>query len=212
MKTLIVFARAPELGRVKTRLARTLGDARALALYRAFLDDVCALASSGVADRVLLAVAGAIDHADLPSGIERIAQAEGDLGARMHAAIARFSTEGPVCIVGTDSPALERAWLSEAFLALARVDVTLGPTLDGGYWLIGARRPLESLFEHIAWSTPSVLPETLRRLQSVSHHLLPAHFDVDDERDLDRLRDELLARPQAAPRTRAALLALGVLR
>jgi rSAM/selenodomain-associated transferase 1 len=213
MATLIIFARAPVAGQVKTRLARTVGEAAALALYEAFLEDVAQM-TQGLGARRVLAVAGELDHA----AITRLAksqrltvepQGDGDLGARMAAAIERHVAHGPVVIIGSDAPTVPRASLHRALDALVDRDVVIGPAADGGYWLIGVRLALPGLFTHIAWSTPSVLPETLARLGERAHLILPEHYDVDDAADLARLRSELSTLPATvAPATRRVLAAL----
>lgn len=204
--TLVVFARAPVRGQVKTRLARGVGEDAALALHRAFLADVCA-AAEGVAARRVLAVAGDPDHAGLDGlPLERVEQGEGDLGARMARALARYVADGPVCLIGCDAPTVPRAYLEEAFVRLGEVDLVVGPSTDGGYWLVGARRPAPELFEDVAWGTEAVLPETLRRLRGRSHALLPFWYDVDDVEDLALLRAHLgVLGPEVAARTRAVL-------
>lgn len=203
MTTLVVFARAPEPGRCKTRLGASLGDAAALRLHGAFVEDACAL-GAGIAERLVLAVAGDPQHPGFAGlSVERLAQGDGDLGQRMDRALA---LGGAVCIVGSDAPTLPRAHLVEAFQRLADADVVLGPSTDGGYWLIGARRPVPELFEGIAWGTPAVLPETLRRLSGLRAALLPFHYDVDDAEDLALLLAHLRHLPPAvAPATRRAL-------
>jgi len=219
--TLVVFARAPVEGAVKRRLAAALGPARALALYEAFLDDACALAASLSSTRSIargvLAVTGGADH---PAVVERarahgLAIAEqrgGDLGARMANALEDNFTYGPVCVIGSDSPTLDRALVVEAFAALARHDVVLGPATDGGYWLVGARRPAPDLFAGIEWGSDRVLVETLARLRAHDHALLPFWYDVDDAAGLDLLRAHLaVLPPSVAPSTRRALAALGLL-
>jgi hypothetical protein len=204
LSTLVVFAREPVAGRVKTRLARRIGDEATLALYRAFLEDVVAL-SEGVAERRLLRVAGDPESlAGLP--IARAPQQGADLGARMVHAIRASLGEGPVAIIGTDSPTLPREFLAEAFARLQKHDVVLGPSTDGGYWLIGTRVAIPEIFEGIAWSTPEVLPETLRRLAGRDYSLLPSWYDVDEEADLEYLRLHLRSLPGGvAPATRRVL-------
>jgi hypothetical protein len=96
-----------------------------------------------------------------------------------------------VVIIGSDSPTLPRQFLVDAFARLRTCDVVLGPSVDGGYCLIGARVAVPELFTGIAWSTPEVLPETLRRLAGYSHWLLPTWYDVDDAADLEHLREQL---------------------
>lgn len=216
----MLFARAPEPGQVKTRLG--LPSAAAAALHLAFVDDVCRL-SRGLAGARTLAVAGDVRHPALLALAAREAacghvlaiepQAPGDLGGRMHQAIERALAAGAarVAIVGTDLPALPPAALAEALALLGTVDAVLGPADDGGYWLVGARRPLPFLFTAMPWGSPGVLAESLARLAShgTRHALAAPHFDVDRPADLERLRALLRADPSLAPATRAALLRLG---
>jgi uncharacterized protein len=201
--TLVVFAREPVAGRVKTRLAATIGAAAALRLHVAFVEDVCALAA-GIAGRLVLAVAGDPEHPGFAGlSVERMAQGEGDLGARMDRAL---GLGGAVCIIGSDAPTVPRAHLADAFRLLEDAEVVLGPSTDGGYWLVGARRPAPELFCDMAWGTPAVLPETLRRLAGARAALLPFHYDVDEAGDLALLRAHLVhLPPTVAPATRRTL-------
>jgi rSAM/selenodomain-associated transferase 1 len=211
MSTIVIFCRAPVLGQVKTRLAKTIGDERALALYQAFLDDTCALTQGLGAQRVL-AVQGGIDHPHLShlaksQRLELVEQGDGDLGAKMARAIAAHVTRGPVVIIGSDAPTLPRAHLHQALDALMEHDVVIGPSHDGGYYLVGARLPVPELFTDVRWSTPAVLATTLERLRDRSHALLPSWYDVDAVEDLERLRAELATLPPSvAPATRRVLV------
>lgn len=213
MSTMVIFARAPVAGEVKTRLAKAIGEEKALALYEAFLDDACQL-TAGLGARRLLAVAGDIDHPSLQrlaksQRLELVPQGEGDLGARLERAIARELGRGPVVVIGSDAPTLPRAELHRALDGLIDHDVVIGPASDGGYWLIGARVPLPDLFHDIPWSTPDVLPRTLARLGERSHLLLGEHYDVDTGEDLVRLQEELARLDvTVAPATRRALAAV----
>jgi glycosyltransferase A (GT-A) superfamily protein (DUF2064 family) len=177
---------------------------------------VCALAA-GLADRAILAVAGDPEDATIcriaaAHGFARAAQCDGDLGARMAAALGEAQARGPACLIGSDAPTLPRARLADALERAARHDVVLGPSTDGGYWLVGGRTPAPELFRDMPWSTPAVLPETLRRLAGRDVALLPFHYDVDEPHDLTLLCAHLLVLPPAvAPATRRALAALGLL-
>jgi rSAM/selenodomain-associated transferase 1 len=114
-----------------------------------------------------------------------------ELGARLRHAFEHEHERGAraVAAIGSDSPTLPLHLLDEAFRALAWDRVVLGPTFDGGYWLVGAQRPAPDLFESVPWSTPNVLEKTLAKLrdQSVRARLLPFWYDVDDAADLARL-------------------------
>ena len=136
-------------------------------------------------------------------GMRLVTQEGSDLGARMDHAI-RSHLPGKVCIIGSDSPSLPVELVRQAFAALDRSDLVLGPSGDGGYWLVGATRPAPELFSSIAWGTPAVLPETLRRARGAA--LLPFWYDVDDGDDLELLRAHLAHLPaEVARATRAAL-------
>jgi rSAM/selenodomain-associated transferase 1 len=211
--SLTIFARAPEPGRVKTRLVPAVGEQGAAALHAAFVDDVCALTRSLGARRVL-AAAGPIDHPHLAAlaareGIPLVGQGEGDLGARMDRAIGRALDEGAraAFILGSDSPALAPPLLGDAFALADAVDVVLGPADDGGYWTVGARRRVTELFTEMAWGTPAVLQATVDRLArgARSFALAGRAWDVDQPEDLARLADFLEVNPAAAPASREAL-------
>ena len=204
MSTLVVFARVPERGRVKTRLAATVGEDAALSLYEAFLDDTLAVATAAATTcgaAVVAAVAG--------SGWTRgafVPQRAGDLGQRMGALVDAYVPSGPVCIIGSDSPTLAPSLIARAFDALSDSEVVLGPGLDGGYWLVGARRRIPELLGEMPWSTPAVLGETLRRLRGRSVAMVDFWYDVDDAAGLQLLRAHLGVLPDdVAPATRRAL-------
>ena len=115
-------------------------------------------------------------------------QPEGDLGARMLAAIG----ERPTLVIGTDCPALTPAHLQEAAVALTRADVVLIPAADGGYVLIGARKPQPALFDNMAWGTDTVLAETRARVAALGLACIELDplWDVDTESDLTRMERE----------------------
>src|SRR3712207_3493637 len=142
---LIIFAKAPVLGQVKTRLAATIGDEAALAFYCQTLTDVVNRLDGGGPWRTRLAVTPdeAVGKAHLwPTATPRVAQGSGDLGTRMGRFLARATRTAPVAIVGSDIPGLTAAHIEQAFQALRRHDLVLGPATDGGYWLISASIPL----------------------------------------------------------------------
>ena len=213
-RALYVFARAPAAGRVKTRLIPRLGAAGAAALLAAFVDDVCAL-SSTVAERRVLSVAGSIEDAHLQfvaarEGMQVLPQSDGDLGDRMaHAIRDGLQDAARVCVIGSDSPTLRPEQIARAFSLLDESDVVLGPSSDGGYWIVGATRPCDHLFDHVPWGTRAVLATSLERADEAGLTLAFAdsHFDVDEPDDLEHLADELAREPdrRVAPATRAAL-------
>jgi uncharacterized protein len=187
-----VFAKPPLPGRVKTRLAATLGEARAAALARAFLEDTWAVASRVSWARPILATTGggAVDFG-LPGRPVIWLQGDGDLGARLERivrrglAVARF-----VIAIGADSPGLPGRLLDRACAELARADAVLGPAEDGGFYLLGLRRCPPRLLEGLPWSAVTTFTATRDRLvqRGASVALLEPWFDVDRAADLDRLR------------------------
>ena len=191
LPTIIVFAKAPRPGFVKTRLG--LEADIAARLHEAFVRDAVALAQAA-SPRVEL-------HTDIETEawtdivVARRLQAPGDLGARMLAAL-------PALILGSDAPSLPLSHLQQ--LMATPGDVVLGPAEDGGYWAILARRTDARMFEGVEWSTPRALEQTIAacRERGLSVSLGPEWFDIDEPADLRRLaeRDEPLS-----PRTRALI-------
>lgn len=210
IRRLIVFARLPVAGRVKTRLAATVGDARALDVHRRLLAATIALAESGVADRLEFRHAGGDgplpdDARALPTALAARGWSTGpqrgaDLGERMRDALEAALAAGdrPV-LVGCDCPSLRPDDLVAAFDALDRADACLAPAEDGGYALVGIARPLPTLFERMPWGTSAVMAETLARLAASGARavLLRTVWDVDVEADLARWD---AAGPDPAPR------------
>jgi len=209
-RVLVVFAKWPQPGRVKTRLSEAIGTLHAMALAHAFLADTLALGARSGADELLVAYAPRRARGDfrrMAPHVRLVAQPNGVFGSRLRAALRAGHARGTrVVLIGTDSPTLPATMLRAAFKRLDAADAVVGPATDGGYYLIGARRPLpSSVFERMPWSTASVAAETLRRLASAELRVavLPRWYDVDDANGVARLsRDIRLAR---APRTRDAL-------
>jgi uncharacterized protein len=213
---LIVFARAAIAGQAKERLARAVGAQRANELYSAFLADTLDTCRSidGVDLEVWFTPASAqAQFRALAPHALLTAQAEGDLGARMHRAFEAASARGAggnrrrVVIIGSDTPHLARERVEEAFASLRTHPLVLGPSADGGYYLIGLTRPRAELFADIAWGTERVLAATLERARELglAPELLPEEFDLDTAEDLERLRKLLRSGRATCPRTAAAL-------
>lgn len=181
----VVFLRAPQLGRVKTRLAADVGALTALHFYRASADGVLRRLARDQRWRCHIAVTP--DHrAQLPRpwpAVPLIRQGGGDLGRRM-ARVFRRLPPGPALIVGSDVPELRPRHIAAGFRALGRRDAVFGPATDGGYWLIGFRRSPRlphGLFEKVRWSSADALADTLAGLpRTMTVALLPALEDVDD--------------------------------
>jgi rSAM/selenodomain-associated transferase 1 len=179
---LVIFARWPEPGKVKTRLAGVYGDEGAARIYRRLLDHTLAAArESGLP--VELCVTGAPCsrfEEEFGPGLTVSEQGEDDLGARL------ARVKPPALVVGSDLPALSPGLLREAAGSLASHEVAIGPARDGGYWLIGLREPMPWLFNEMPWSTPQVLRETLARLtaRGIAPALLAELADIDTPEDL----------------------------
>ena len=198
MNSLIVFTKAPVPGKVKTRLCPPLSGEQAAQLYRAFVGDVLTGAHASGAATVTLAYETHPDYPDPSWSADSSAwfpQAGGDLGARLIAAFNEtFKTElSKTVIIGTDCPDLDPHTLSDAFARLGRADAVVGPANDGGYYLIGLRRPMPHLFIEMEWSGSKVLQSTLERLRLRGMHFerLPLRSDVDTFEDLKALEQRL---------------------
>lgn len=181
---LIVFAKAPRLGRVKTRLAAGIGEAAALDFYGRTLAAVLGRLDGGGPWATRLAVTpdeDADEPALWPTATPRVGQGPGDLGQRMGRFLAGATRDAPVVVVGTDIPELGAGHVAAAFGALARDDLVLGPATDGGYWLIGARVPFSAArLAGVRWSTEHTRADTLRNAAGLSVALLEELEDVDD--------------------------------
>ena len=189
---LLVFTKAPEAGKVKTRLAATLGTHAAARLYAGMVHDCLEKSVSADLCPVEIWCSPSPEHAFFRRCKERYRchlyqQGTGDLGQRMsHAIRSALQHAEHVVLIGADCPALAPADLDEAFNALQQgIDVVLGPAEDGGYYLIGMRDQQPSLFESIPWSTDNVLAvtETRLRQQGLDWHTLPVRRDIDTAED-----------------------------
>jgi hypothetical protein len=189
---LCVFAKPPRPGEAKTRLASVLGDAGAAALAHAFFLDTWAMTSRiGWAD-VVLATTDVGDPTWASIGAPNIwPQGPGTLGDRQERVLNRALARHPFAIViGTDLPGLPRERLDAACAALQTADAVLGPTEDGGFYLLGLRRCPPGLLARLPWSAPDTFTRTLERLRSerLATAVIPSWWDVDGPSDLRRLR------------------------
>lgn len=200
----LLFAKAPEPGCAKTRLEPALGSGGAAVLAARLLQRALGTACEAAIGPVTLCCAPDAGHPAFTelarqSGATLADQGEGDLGERMHRALAgALVTHDTAVLVGADIPHMATADLVVAAERLRNgADLVLGPAVDGGYWLIGARRVDARLFEGIAWSTSRVLDLTRERASSLgwSLQLVTRHRDVDRPGDLDWLA----ADPACAP-------------
>jgi uncharacterized protein len=187
---IIIFVRAPKLGKVKTRLAATIGNEKALAVYQFLLAHTYGL----VKDRrmpVFVFYADAIVDNDLWSGdhIVKRLQEGNNLGERMmNAFTAVFATgSSKALIIGSDCYELTGTIIDEAFASLSVNDIVIGPAKDGGYYLLGMHAPVKNVFSNIEWSTDTVFRKTLERVNQQQYRFstLAMLRDVDTEDDIN---------------------------
>lgn len=199
--TVIVFARAPIPGQAKTRLIPTLGPQGAAALARRMLEHAVAVACDAGLGTVEVCVTPDASHPVFDALRKRhrfslALQGEGDIGARMHHALVRASMRSQTALlIGTDLPAIDAAMLRTAASALNDHDAVFVPALDGGYGLVGLRRPAPALFRDIPWSTSAVMGTTRARADALGLRVaeLPPIADIDEVEDLDHLPAAWLA-------------------
>ena len=182
-EALIIFVRNPRLGKVKTRIAKSVGDKRALAIYQQLLTKTLAVASPWKGDKFVF-YDQFIDQNDQWPNSEffKRLQIEGDLGLKMYTALEElFNHYDKLVIIGSDCYQLTTTILNTAFIELSKKDVVIGPSSDGGYYLIGMRSLCKELFEHIPWSTSQVLDITLKKIyeKKLSYSKLGVLKDVD---------------------------------
>jgi rSAM/selenodomain-associated transferase 1 len=185
-------------GRVKTRLAVSVGRDVASQLARQFL--VCLLRRlDSQADRRWVAHAPP-EQSEIFRELagprwDTVPQSSGDLGQKMRGFFQHAFGQGAdhVILIGSDSPTMPTTYVEHAFQLLRQFDVVLGPTLDGGYYLVGAARSVPPIFDRIAWSSTRVWQQTIQRLADcgIAHGCLPTWYDVDNVVGLRRLCDEL---------------------
>ncbi|MBI4051073.1 MAG: TIGR04282 family arsenosugar biosynthesis glycosyltransferase [Elusimicrobia bacterium] len=194
---LLIFLKAPVSGKVKTRLALTRGEEEAARIYKEMAQDIFHRFRGLPGISTVVAYERAQEFPDLiwldehnPSFVEQ----EGNgLGERLENAFRWAFALGAkrVAAIGGDSPGLPVDWLTQAFKKLERGHLVLGPAEDGGYYLIGMNHLEPDLFVDIPWSTSQVFNRTLEKIKErgLPFFLLPAYFDVDDEKSLKRWRE-----------------------
>ncbi len=195
-KALIIFVREPELGKVKTRLAKTIGDARALEIYTEMLQHTHDITCVLPVDKFVFytELPGTNSRFVWDAGIFLTALQQGaELGERMQHAFTLLFAEGyqKVCIIGSDCMDLTRNDIEEAFAVLDLNDLVIGPSTDGGYYLLGMKELFAELFSNKLWSTDSVLPATIKNIKSAgkTFHLLRALTDIDTEDDWNQYKN-----------------------
>lgn len=214
--TLVIMAKAPRPGMVKTRLAQSLSLPAVIELYHCLLDDTLALAKSleGV-EIAMMCPASDVGELEWAAGrgVRVMAQAGEGLAAGLTSAFAHFAAAGNRRVVAfnSDSPHLPAPVLESAFDALLDCDLVVGPTHDGGYYLVGATASHPGLFAGDGLGTTSALEALLARAGSMalSVRFTNRFYDIDVAADLDRLAGELKVSPSRAPRTAEWLMARG---
>ncbi|HET6273917.1 MAG TPA: TIGR04282 family arsenosugar biosynthesis glycosyltransferase [Bacteroidota bacterium] len=193
-RALIMFAKLPRAGEVKTRLGRAVGMDRAADIYKELAEHAFGiadeLASSGT--KVYLFYDPIATGQDIRSWIKRrfsyVPQQGRSLGDRMQHAFAVTVGDGAqqTVIIGTDVPELQASMVNNAFNRLANHDIVVGPSLDGGYFLLGMTAPIKDVFNGVEWSTDQVFDGTMARIRQLdlSCSVLPALADIDTEQDL----------------------------
>lgn len=200
---LLVFARLPELGKVKTRLAADLGDERALALYEAMLRDLIAHIGESTPQTEIeflwpptpIANGAALRHAFAHHSVAM--QTGATLGDRLSMAMSErffFHKTRKIVVIGSDDPTIPRELIDHAFALLDSCEYVVGPATDGGYYLIGCRALAfaPSVFRDVEWGTSTVLATTLEKLAALGRTvaLLPERYDLDTVEDLARFASE----------------------
>jgi len=192
---LVLFAKRPQLGEVKTRLAQEIGDLLAVRFYKAFLEDTFSkmieFSLTAAKTRLFIFRPVSNDNFFQKSPLNKFNlrfQRGEDLGEKLSSAMRQLlPPHEKVVIIGADSPALPVAFIQAAFFLLDQNEIVLGPSLDGGYFLIGMTKPILEVFEDIPWSTSAVFSQTIKKVRSLNLNLglLPPWYDIDD---LDALR------------------------
>ena len=195
MNNIIIFIKNPVLGKVKTRLAATVGDEKALEIYQRLLD-VTRKTVTKVNAKYHLFYSDVIDMDDDwdIQDFDKYLQQGNDLGERMSAAFRNIFSQNDssalqkVVIIGSDCPALTSDILEMAFTILGDSDVVVGPTFDGGYYLLGMKEYHPALFENISWSTDAVYQETNDKSRELQLNIadLPTLSDIDNEADWNK--------------------------
>lgn len=203
-----IVCKAPRVGASKTRLRSLLGPGGAAALSACFIGDVAAAvgalpAALGWRGYAIYAPAGseAALRPLLPADWGLVCRQDADFGAVLFSAIAGFLADGHDCalVINSDSPTLPSRLVAQAVESLRAPGdrLVLGPATDGGYYLVGLKRPHARLFEAVRWSTPEVLPATLDRAAEIGLPvaLLPTWYDIDDAETFELLEAEMAGLP-----------------
>tara|TARA_B110000483_G_scaffold233921_1_gene303276 strand:+ start:3336 stop:3935 length:600 start_codon:yes stop_codon:yes gene_type:complete len=191
---IIVFVRTPELGKVKTRLAKSIGDQSALTIYKLLLKHTASVIHDLSFDKVVYYSEKVKENDSWDTNLFRKKVQKGtDLGERMQNAFETGFEQGyeKVLIIGSDLYDIKPTHITSAFKALEIHDITIGPSLDGGYYLLGMKQLYPALFKNKKWGTDSVLEYTLNDLKQQNVKLMEALNDIDTLEDLQQ-QPELL--------------------
>jgi len=184
----LIFVKEPVLGFVKTRLAKSCGDKFTLTLYMLFVEDLIYTMQGGKSDFKLCA------YPNLPlinktfGNFDNFLQCEGDIGIKMQSAFEQKFADGyeKIVLIGSDTPHITNELINESFSKLDSHDIVLGPSEDGGYYLIAFNKSTfhDAVFKDIQWSTPKVLEQTIQKLNTKSVYSLQELNDIDNLDDL----------------------------
>lgn len=192
-EALIIFARAPQKGKVKTRLAASVGEDTALAVYKLLLQHTKSVTENLSCDKYVFYADQIPGDDHWGNDYKKLLQLGTDLGEKMRNAFSRLFGEGylRLVIIGSDCFELTEAILQLAFSLLDQNEMVIGPAQDGGYYLLGMKDGLKDIFNGVEWSTEKVLAQTKSQVlaKGYGHHLLPVLNDVDT---IDDLPKELL--------------------
>ncbi len=210
---LIVFAKEPQAGKVKTRLQGKLSQEDCAQLYKAFLQDTLELARAVPCEEKMLAYESLIE----PKFLKAIAKDEfvfykqrgTDLGQRLDNAFkfAKGRHNDKILIIGSDTPNLPVDYIKEAYVRLDKNDLVLGPSEDGGFYLIGFTQPCADLFSGVQWSADKVFEKTVSNAKNSGKKVaaLKEWYDIDDAAGLAKLKRDLKKNKNSAPWTRKSL-------
>lgn len=191
MNTLLIFIKNPEKGKVKTRIAQTAGEERALQIYLELLRHTREVALEVDARRILFYSDFIPDKDNWPSqDFQKMVQHGADLGERMSNAflLGLIRPDDKAVIIGSDCATLTKEIVEEAFAKLDDYPFVVGPATDGGYYLLGMQRHTPEIFQEIEWSTEEVLSATLQKIKALgeTYFLLPELPDIDYEEDWEK--------------------------
>ena len=187
---MIIFVKNPIEGEVKTRLASSLGDEKALEVYQQLLKITAGVAEDVNAEKLVSYSKYVEESDDFDETIfDKSVQKKGNLGEKMKHAFRDGFDEGfnRIVLIGSDCPEITQSLIDEAFIELSEADSVIGPSDDGGYYLIGLSRFIPEIFDDVEWSTSSVFSSTIKALDDLeaTYHVLKKLNDIDTESDLN---------------------------